>query len=115
MNKFNARKVYLDGYTFDSKAEAARYCELKLLERAGDIRNLLIHPKFIIVDGFTDNTGKRQRPAYYVGDFQYYDNDGNVIVEDVKGGRATQTALFRLKAKLFKRRYPEIDFRVVEA
>lgn len=115
MNKYNARKTDRDGYTFDSLAEERRYCELKLLERAGDIRNLLVHPKFIIVDGFTDNTGKRQRPAYYVADFQYFTNGGAVIVEDVKGGKTTQTAVYRLKAKLFRKRYMDVDYRVVEA
>ena len=115
MSKYNARKTTLFGYTFDSKAEANRYLVLRSREEQGDIRNLRVHPKFVIVDGFTDNRGKRIRPTYYVADFEYLDNDGNTICEDVKGGRATQTALFRLKAKLFKQRYSDIVFRVVEA
>ena len=115
MNKFNARRIEHDGYTFDSQAEYRRYRELKLLARAGDIRRLQVHPRFKIVDGFVDNTGKRQRPSHYIADFEYLTNDGALVVEDVKGGKATQTALYKLKSKLFRQRYPEINYYIVEA
>jgi hypothetical protein len=49
MNKYHARKTELDGYIFDSKAEARRYSELKLLEVAGKISNLQLQPKYPIV------------------------------------------------------------------
>ena len=46
MNKYHAIKTTVDGITFDSRAEARRYRELKLLERAGVIENLVLQPKF---------------------------------------------------------------------
>lgn len=48
-HKFNAVKTVIDGHTFASKAEAARYAELKLLRRAGEIFELELQPKYPIV------------------------------------------------------------------
>lgn len=45
-NKFNAQKTTVDGHVFDSKAEAAYYHQLKLRLKAGEIRDLKIHPVF---------------------------------------------------------------------
>jgi hypothetical protein len=42
----NAQKVALDGHVFDSKKEAARYQDLKILELAGVIEDLEVHPKY---------------------------------------------------------------------
>ena len=39
-NKFSAQRVEVDGISFDSKKEARRWGELKLLERAGEIIDL---------------------------------------------------------------------------
>jgi len=108
MNKYNARKTIIDGITFDSRREAERYQELKVLERAGYIEGLLIQPKYTLVEGF-EYRGKRVRPITYIGDFQYVEN-GEIVVEDVKG---MKTAVYRLKSKLMKWRYPQIDFREV--
>ena len=110
MSKYNARRVRKDGYTFDSKAEARRYDVLKLLEQACELSNLEVHPKFLLQSGFTYK-GKRYRPIYYIGDFAYLENGGHVV-EDVKGAR---TRVFMLKMKLFLKKYPDIDFRIVEA
>ena len=112
-NKYNARKVTLDGYVFDSKAEMARYGILRLMERAGEISDLRVHPKFTLQEAFTDKWDNRVRAIRYIADFAYNEN-GEQVVEDVKGGKATQTATFRLKAKLFRRRYPGVRFEVVE-
>ncbi len=85
----NVRTVVGDK-VFDSKAEAARYCELMILIRARYIRDLILQPKFpLIVNGVKICT--------YVADFSYYDMKGNLCVEDVKG---FATAVFRLKSKL---------------
>ena len=53
MSKYNAKRVKRDGYTFDSKAEAKRYWELKQLEKAQEIAFLEVHPKFILQPAFT--------------------------------------------------------------
>ena len=107
-NKYGAVKTTLDGYTFDSKREAARYGELKLLEKAGEIQNLTVHPSYQIVPGYY--IGEEWiRPVHYEADFQY-EEDGELIAEDVKG---VQTALFKLKAKLFRKECPHIELRIV--
>lgn len=107
-NKYNAVKTQVDGYTFDSKREAARYGELKLLERAGEISNLKIHPRYEIVPGY--NIGEEWvRPVHYEGDFEYAEGD-QIITEDIKG---VETGVFKLKAKLFRKEYPHIELRIV--
>jgi hypothetical protein len=107
-SKYGNVRCTMDGHTFDSQAEMQRYCELRLLERAGAIVNLQLQPRFELV---AKQPG--QRASFYVADFQY-EEDGQTIVEDVKGGRATQTAIFRLKAKLFRQRYPDLELRIIE-
>jgi hypothetical protein len=100
-NKFNARKVELDGITFQSQAEARRYGELKWLERAGDIKALVCHPRFpLTINGVTIGT--------YTGDFLYY-TGGRKTVEDVKG-RLGEAASLRLR--VFKACYPEISVHI---
>ena len=58
MNKYYARKTEVDGITFDSKHEAERYCELKLLWRAGEIRELMIQYPFELIPAQKDEKGK---------------------------------------------------------
>ena len=109
--KYNARITELDGVTFDSAAEARRYQELKLLEQAGKIRIIELHPRFMLQEGFTDR-GKKYRPITYIADFMYFDIDADgVIVEDVKGKR---TEVFNIKMKMFIKRYPHYEFRMVK-
>lgn len=96
MTKYHAVKVKLDGYTFDSKKEAARYAELLLLVKAGHILELQVHPSFpLTVNGV--NIGK------YIADFAYHDwYKKKDVVEDVKG---VKTPVYRLKNKLVKALY----------
>lgn len=114
-SKYHNTPTVVDGITFDSKAEAARYEDLRLLCQAGDITDLRVHPVFIIVD--KDEHGGFIR---YEADFQYRDwttdgaEYGGMVVEDVKGGRATQTPLWRIKWRLVQQRFPDYVFRVVQ-
>lgn len=101
MSKYGNRKTIAHGVQFDSKAEAARYCELLLLVRAGEITQLRLQPRFQVVpkvDG--------ERAVHYIADFEYMDADGKHIVEDVKGKR---TKDYVIKRKLFKWQYPHIQ------
>lgn len=97
--KYGNRKTVVDGITFASAKEAKRYGELKLLERAGEIADLKLQPRFpLVVNGATVCT--------YVGDFSYHDTfQGAVmaqqVVEDVKSEATRKIATYRLKAKLF--------------
>lgn len=110
-NKYNAKKIKIDGHTFDSKREAERYCELKLFVKAGEIRNLELQPRFLLQDKFVDKQGNKHRKIEYVADFLYIDKLGRNIVEDVKG---VLTDVYKLKKKLFLKIYDsEFDFREI--
>ncbi len=109
-SKYNAVKTKLDGHTFDSKAEARRYSELVLMQKAGTIEYLAVHPRYLLQEKFTDARGKKHRAINYVADFHYVEN-AQLIVEDAKGYRSE---VFRIKQKLFCKRYPEIDLRILE-
>ena len=110
-NKYNAKKNKIDGHLFDSKREAERYCELKLLEKAKEIRNLVLQPRFLIQDKFKDKQGNTHRKIEYVADFLYIDKDDKVIVEDVKG---VLTDVYKIKKKMFLKIYDnQYDFREI--
>ena len=110
-SKYANVKVELDGYTFDSKGEAARYEELRLLERAGEISSLRIHTRWELQPGWRDEDGKKWRAITYESDFDYVEGD-KFVVEDFKG---VKTQVFKLKAKMFRYTYPEFIFRITEA
>ena len=71
MSKYRNRKTIHDGITFDSKGEANRYCELKILERAGEISDLTLQPKFTLQESFKKN-GKTHRAITYIADFPVF-------------------------------------------
>lgn len=101
-SKFHAQKTVLDGIKFDSKKEANRYAELKLMERAGLIKGLQRQVRFELIPSF-DVDGKHYRPTTYVADFVYTDvKSGKQVVEDCKGFR---TDIYRLKAKMFAHKF----------
>lgn len=99
-SKYHAKKTTVDGITFDSRREADRYLVLKGLEDDGAIEDLRRQVRYELVPAF-DVDGRHYRPVYYVADFVYVE-DGKEVVEDVKGMR---TDVYRLKSKLFARRY----------
>jgi len=109
--KYFSRWVYspLWELSFQSKREADRADELWALVQAGEISQLLFQPKYLLQGAFQDMHGKRIRAVHYQGDFQY-DKGGRSYVEDSKG---YATEIFKLKAKLFKYRYPNIELRLV--
>ena len=101
----NKRAESRDGHVFPSKRERDRYEELKLLERAGEITDLRLQPKF----GLRGLKGGLV--GMYVADFEYREH-GVKVIEDVKS-RPTRTAVYRLKAKLMKDNYG-VEIREVE-
>lgn len=111
-SKYNAKKIKIDGHTFDSKREAQRYCELKLFLRAGEIRNLVLQPRFLLQDEFFDKNGVKHKKIEYVADFLYIDKNGKAIVEDVKG---VLTDVYKIKKKMFLKKYDEqYEFREIK-
>ncbi|WP_101773978.1 DUF1064 domain-containing protein [Peptostreptococcus faecalis] len=107
-NKYGNKKVEIDGIKFDSRKEANRYAELKLLERCRDITDLELQPRFLLQDKFKHN-GKAIRKVEYVADFMYK-RDGEIYVEDVKG---MKTDVYSLKKKLFLKKYSEYIFKEI--
>ena len=103
LSKYNARKTIIDGIKFDSKKEAGRYKELKLLEKAGEIKNLQLQPRFTLQESFKYQ-GKTERKITYIADFMYEEKNGQVVVEDTKGYR---TDVYKIKRKMFLKRYSE--------
>lgn len=108
-NKYHAQKTEVDGIKFDSKKESKDWKELCMLEAAGGISNLRRQVPFVLQEGYTNNQGKKIRPILYLADF-VYEKDGKKYVQDSKGGKATQTDVFKLKRKMFEYKYPEYIF-----
>jgi hypothetical protein len=109
-SKFGAVKTTIDGITFDSKAEARRYGELKTLLELGLIIDLELQPRYELQPAYK-KAGKTVRAIDYIADFRYRDRTGRVIIEDVKG---METAVFKLKKKMFEYRYPEFTLTLVK-
>lgn len=93
-NKYNAVKIEIDGHIFASQAEGRRYQQLKLLERAGHIRQIELQPVFKFeIDG--------KLMFRYVADFAYFEGVSR-IVEDCKGVR---TPVYRIKKKIIEQAF----------
>lgn len=112
MNKYHAKKVRTPDGVFDSQKEYRRYCELRILERAGIVTNLQRQVRFALIPAQRgpDTIGARggvkrgkiiEKAVYYVADF-VYDMDGKHIVEDCKGVR---TDAYIIKRKLMLKVY----------
>ena len=115
MSKYHAKKVTVDGMTFDSQKEYHRWCELKLLERAGKIFNLQRQVPYVVIPGQIETIerygkgGKRlkdkqkviEQASIYKADFVYTE-DGKLVVEDTKGFK---TEAYKMKRKLMLERF----------
>ena len=118
--KYNASKCVVDGISFDSKHEATRYCELRLLQKGNVIRDLRLQVEFELIPAQyapdtteITKTGKTrtvkgkclERKCSYIADFVYILNEtGETIVEDAKSP-ITRTPEYKIKRKLMLCRY----------
>ena len=98
-NKYGNKKTVLDGITFDSRKEAKRYQELKLLEKAGEIKDLRRQVKYELIPSQKINGKVVERKVEYVADFVYLQN-GDIVVEDTKGIR-TKDYIIKRKLMLY--------------
>lgn len=95
MSKYKAVPAVVDNIVFHSGREANRYSELKMLLRSRIIRDLELQPKFpIVING--------HKVCTYIADFRYIDEQGRIVIEDVKG---FATPLYNLKRKLVEAVY----------
>lgn len=98
-NKYGNKKTVVDGITFDSRKEAKRYQELKLLEKAGEIKDLRRQVKYELIPSQKINGKVVERKVEYVADFVYLQN-GDIVVEDTKGIR-TKDYIIKRKLMLY--------------
>lgn len=104
-NKHHAKRVTVDGITYASIREAAYHQELLQRERAGEIREIELQPKYkIYLNGVYICT--------YIADYRYVENaDGGTVVVDVKGKSTRANRTYRLKKKLVEASY---NIKIVE-
>jgi len=96
----------MDGIKFDSKREMAYYANnVKPMLLAGKIRDLKIHPTYLLQDSFK-REGLKHRPITYEADFEFTGLDDRRVIIDVKGFR---TEIYKLKRKLFLKQLSERD------
>ena len=114
-SKWKNRRINIDGIAFDSLGEGQRYRVLKTMEAAGEIKDLKVHPVFLLQESFIDVEGYRHPAITYEADFSYFDiASGMLVVEDIKGARGTLHPVFMLKAKMFLKQYISIRFRIIK-
>lgn len=103
-SKYGAQPTIVEGTRFASKAEARRYSELLLLARAGEIVGLELQPRFVLwalPHGCVEVVGVPV--GTYIADFRYYQRDGELVIEDVKG--MAGTAVYNLKKRIVEVQY----------
>lgn len=90
-----------------------RYKELKLLERAGLIKDIQLQVKYELQPSFKKN-GETYRAITYIADFVYYDNKhSKTIVEDVKSEATRKDKVYMIKKKMFMYKYQELEFKEI--
>ena len=103
MSKYGAKKVTIDGITFDSKAEGRYYEHLLKLKKTGLVEDFQMQKPFTLLDRFAHpQTGRIVRAITYKADFEVLYTDGRIEVVDIKG---FLTPEFKIKAKMFMFRY----------
>lgn len=102
-SKYHSTRTVIDDMVFDSKAEALRWQELRMLEHAGHIADLQRQVPFVLIKGGRWRNGKAYPKTVYKADFVYTDlHTGEKVVEDVKG---FITPEYKLKKKLMMDKY----------
>lgn len=95
------------GHTHDSKREAIRCNELHILQAAGEITDLTIHPQYWFVINGRQLKHPNGRRVGYKSDFEYIEN-GLLVTEDVKGVVVRD---WPLRRAVFKALFPNHDLR----
>jgi hypothetical protein len=106
--KDNATRIKVDGRVFSSEKKAQRYIVLKQLLKQDIIRNLRVHPSYLL-QAEMKYAGKRERAVRYIADFEYQ-LKGKMIVEDI---REVETQVFKLKRLWFLGKYPKLQLRIL--
>ena len=115
-NKYHAKKITVDGETFDSQREYQRWCQLRMLEKAGEIEGLQRQVTYTLIPEQREQSkdvfrrgvkagqpkpGKvLEKAVTYKADFVYFER-GREVVEDVKGFK-TKDYIIKRKLLLWK-------------
>lgn len=111
-SKYRSRKVTVDGIVFDSVKESKRYQELKLLEKAGKIKELRTQVKYVLIPSQYEKVWDEKKQVWrmgkcierevtYIADFAYWSvTDCKDVVEDVKSAITRKRPEYVIKRKL---------------
>jgi len=100
MQKLKYKNIRVKGS--DSKIEIKHYTELLIREGAGEIKDIVKQPKFILQEGFRYN-GIAIQSIKYTADFQYFDiKRGITVIEELKSSYTAKLADYRIRARLFQ-------------
>lgn len=105
-NKYNARKITVDGEVFDSKKEYLRYRELTMLQSTGQISGLQRQVKYVLQAAITDGAGHKQRAITYAADF-VYQMEGKTVIEDVKSVATAKSESFRVRWRMLLNQFKD--------
>ena len=108
---YNVKTRTSDGLVFDSQKEARRWEELLILQKANKISDLQRQVVFELLPNqyetyeryskrglrLEDGVKLVERKVDYIADFTYRDENGKLVVEDVKGMKLPE---YKLKRKL---------------
>lgn len=108
-SKYKAKKITIDGHTFDSKMEAEYYMFLKRYKDYGEVIEIELQPVFELQPTFKYQ-GETVRSIKYILDFKVMYADGRIEYVDIKG---MQTPVSELKLKIVKHMHPDITFKVL--
>lgn len=118
--KYFSSKVKMYGMTFDSKTEASHYMKLKTRQDNGDIKNLQLQVEFEIIPKLVVDELKvlktktklvhkvLERAAHYTADFVYEEN-GKIIIEEVKSRGTMLARDYPLRRKLIRKKIAEMN------
>jgi hypothetical protein len=97
----------MDGYKFDSKVERDEYFRLKLMQEAGEINTLRIHPSYVLFAG--DGSGTVTKVGEFTPDFFFYDIIKKInVIDEIKNPNDRKDAAYRLRLKIFRANYPKV-------
>jgi hypothetical protein len=107
--KYGNKKTVVDGIKFDSMREAARYRELKLLEKAGKITELQLQVEFVLAPGVKYADKRPTPPIRYIADFVYFEvvdapkeiaPTGKIYRHTVEDAKGMRTQVYKIKKHL---------------
>jgi hypothetical protein len=104
-SKYGNKTCIIDDIKFQSIKEGARYSELKLLKKAGLIKEFTRQPMFVLQDGYRRKDGKKIIAIKYFADFAVTYPNGTIEYEDVKSPATLKKESFVIKRKLLEAKF----------